>query len=149
MSRTEHGQRRRTSTPIPPPLYVVSSGEQVEQVFAALADAERYAREVPGARVSRHHVRESMEEAVIFFDRRVVVTSGATVLDRTTEVRRFIDDPFDAPEPADVEWFHDADDADWHIAGFGVDKAALDAKVQSAIDRVCRSTQRAALGSVR
>lgn len=135
------GRRRPTRTPSPPPpIYVVSSGGDVEQVFANLDDAERFASENPGASISRHHVRRSVDEAVVVFDRRVVVTSGAMVVDRTTVLHRFFDNPLDTPDPADVEWFHDAEDSGWHIAGFGVDKAALDAEVQSAIDRLCQDS---------
>lgn len=129
--------RRGSRTPSsPPPIYVVSSGCDVEQVFAHLEDAERFASENADARISRHHVRHSVDEAVVIFDRRVVVSQGATVLDRTSVVRRFIDDPLDSPGPADVEWFHDNTDSGWHIAGFGIDKAALDAKMQDAIDLI-------------
>lgn len=130
------------------PIYVVSSGGGVEQVFARLDDAEAFASESPDARISRHHVRQSMDEAVLVFDRRVVVAHGATALDRTNVVHQFIDDPVDTPRPADVEWFHDADDAGWHIAGFGVDRRALDAQVQNAIDRVRRLGQGATMESV-
>lgn len=119
-------------------IYIVSSGQDVEQVFATREDAERFAGENPGVRVSRHQVRESVDDAVVVFDRRVVVSQGTTVLDRTDVVRCFVDDPHDTPVPADVEWFHDERDSGWHIAGFGVDKAALDAKMQNAIDRVSR-----------
>ncbi len=110
----------------------------MEQVFANLGDAERFASGYPEARISRHHVRGSVDEALVIFERRVVVARGVTVLDRTSVVRRFIDDPRDTPDPADVEWFQDASGSGWHIAGFGIDRAALDEKIQSAIDRVRR-----------
>ncbi len=133
------GQRRRPRSASPvQTVYLVSSGRDLPQVFAHRADAERFAGDDPDARVTAHHVRGSVDEAVVFFDRKVVVAQGATVLDRTDVVRRFLDDPRDTPEPADVEWFQDPRDAGWHIAGFGIDKAALDAKIQHAIDRICR-----------
>ena len=122
----------------PQTIYIVSSGRDVQQVFAHRDDAERFAGDDPDATVTRHHVRGSVDEAVVIFDRKVVVAQGATVLDRTNVVRRFIDDPLDTPEPADVEWFQDPRDSGWHIAGFGIDKAALDAKMQNAIERVRR-----------
>lgn len=133
----------------PVPIYIVSSGGDVDQVFATCEDAERFASENPDARVSRHHIRRSVDEAVVIFDRKVVVTQGATVLDRTSVVHRFIDDPLDTPDPADVEWFHDAEDSRWHIAGFGIDKAALDATVQNAIDRVRRLGHGATMDAAR
>ncbi|MGV8873530.1 MAG: hypothetical protein ACOH2Q_13460 [Rhodococcus sp. (in: high G+C Gram-positive bacteria)] len=116
-------------------IYVVSSGRGFEQAFARLADAECFASENPDARITCNRVRQSMDEAVEIFDRRVYVARGDTVLDQTSAVHRFIDDPLDTPDPADVEWFPDDSYSGWHIAGFGSDKAALDAQVQRAIDR--------------
>ena len=118
------------------PVYVVSSVDGVEQVFARLDAAEEFARQNPGVWVSKHDVRASMEEAVVIFDRLVVVAAGAKVLDRTKVVRQFVDDPQDSPVDADVEWFLDSTDSEWHINGFGVDKEAVDAQVQRAFDLV-------------
>ena len=129
--------RRRSQDAVPADsIYIVSSGHDVDQVFARRDDAERFASHNPDAWVSRHQVRRSVDEAVVIYDRRVVVAQGTTVLDRTNTVRQFVDDPHGTPDLADVEWFHDTRDAGWHIVGFGMDKAALDVKMQNAIDRV-------------
>jgi hypothetical protein len=135
-------RRRSRTTSAAQPIYIVSTGGGVEQVFAHRDDAERFARENPPASVSCHQVRESVDDAVVVFDRRVIVGPlGATVLDRTETVRQFIDNPHDTPDPADVEWFQDATGSRWHIAGFGIDKALLDAKMEKAIEWVSEHGQ--------
>jgi hypothetical protein len=118
------------------PIFVVSWGGRVEQAFARLEDAVDFAGEFPNAEVTRHQVRQSMREAVVVYDRHVVVAGGARVVDRTDVVHQFFDDAHDAPGSADVEWFRDGTDARWHVAGFGTDAAALDAAVQTAVDLV-------------
>lgn len=120
----------------PAPVYIVSSSSGVLEVFAEPEEAEAFVREHPEARIARHQVRRSMEDSIVIFDRKVVVTQGATVLDRTDVIRQFIDDPGDTPLDADVEYFLDSVDSRWHIIGFGIDNGALDAWVQSVIDEV-------------
>lgn len=127
------------------PVYVVSSTSGVEQVFAHLTDAEDFAGQNPGVWITQHGVRASMAEAVEVFDRLVVVAGGATVLDRTKVVRQFVDDPLDTPAAADVEWFLDSTDSQWHIIAFGIDKDAVDAQVQRAFDLVSQSDRGAAV----
>lgn len=128
----------------PTPVYLVSCGGEVEQAFARQQDAETFAAEFPDARISRHLVRQSIDEAVVIFDRRVFLARGATVLDRTNVVRWFVDGSLDLPGAADVEWFRDATGSGWHIVGFGIDRAALDTLVDGVIDRVLRLGHEAA-----
>ena len=105
----------------PAPVYVVSTSSGVEQVFADPGDAAAFARQRSDARVSRYHVAPSMEDGVVIFDRKVVVADGAP-----------------------VEYFLDPDSR-WHIFGFGIDREALDARVQSVIDEVSAPDRAGAL----
>ena len=110
----------------------------VEQMFARSDDAYRYASGVAGSSVTRHVLRKSVDEAVVVFDRRIVVADGVKRSDLTVPVRQFVDDPRFMPGAADVEWFCCEGGGEWHIAGFGTDEAELDAKMLSVVDRACR-----------
>lgn len=123
----------------PTQVYLVSVGGGVAQVFANLKDAMSFTSENPGARTTRHLVRQSMDEAVVVHDRRVIVAHGSTVRDCTDVLSEFVDDLGGAPgSAAEVEWFYDTSDFGWHIVGFGTDRRAVDAQVELAVDRFRR-----------
>lgn len=117
-------------------VHVVRSGGGVEQVFARREDAEAYVAENPGARISCHVVRQSLDEAHLVYDRRVVIVNGVRVRDVTDVLHDFVDEPNDAPAPAEVEWFYDTTDSGWHIVGFGTDQRTVDAQVENTVGRV-------------
>lgn len=114
-------------------VFVVSTSYGADQVFSCREDADRYADGRPGASVTRHVLRRSFGEAVVVFDRRVIVVDGAKRSDVTHSIVQFVDDPFLMTGPADVESFYGEDDQ-WHIVGFGTDEHALNTKVATAVE---------------
>ena len=76
-------------------------------------------------------------DAVVLFDRRVVVAGGHTRSDDTTQLNHFCDEAFTLPG-ADVEWYHDGRADEWHVAAFGTDEIKINIEVLDAVDQIRR-----------
>ncbi|MDP9094319.1 MAG: hypothetical protein M3N95_15640 [Actinomycetota bacterium] len=104
-------------------VFVMSDARGVAGVFAHRREAHRFAQDLAGAQVTRHVLWRSAD-AVVLFDRRVVVAGGHARLDETTQVNHFCDEAFTLPV-ADVEWYHDDRADKWHVVAFGTDEIKI------------------------